>query len=87
MSVDVLFYMCMFICVCIYAYVYMYICMHICMCVYMCMYVYICIYVYIYIYIVATNFTVVLLYPLVPSVYVLLYFGLLVYHDCMFHSI
>ena len=41
--------------------------------------------IYIYKYIVPKNFTVVLLQPLVPSVYVLLYFGLFVYRVCMFH--
>ena len=52
------------------------------------MYIYVCVYIYdIYIYIfVAKNFTVVLLQPLLPSVYVLLYFDLFVYHDCMFYS-
>ena len=43
------------------------------------------IYIYIYIYIVTTNFTMVLCKPLVPRVYVLLYFGLFVYRDCMFY--
>ena len=48
----------------------------------------ICIYTYMYIYIytVVTNFTMVLCKPLVPSVCVLLYFGLFVYRDCMFYS-
>ena len=61
---------------CIYVYVYMYV--YICVCIYA--------YIHIYIYTVATNFTTVLCKPLVPSVYVLLYFGLLVYRDCMFYS-
>ena len=40
-------------------------------------------YIYIYIYIAATNFTVVLLQPLVPSVYVILYFvGLFIVIVC-----
>ena len=60
--------------------------MYVRVCIYS-MYMYICIYIlYVYIYIVATNFTGMLLQPLVPSVYVLLYFGLFVYRDCMFHS-
>ena len=50
-----------------------------CVRVYMYMYIYACVYVYTYIYMV-------LFKPLVPSVYVLLYFGLFVYRDCMFHS-
>ena len=55
---------------------------------YIYVYIYVCVYIYdIYIYIfVAKNFTVVLLQPLLPSVYVLLYFDLFVYHDCMFYS-
>ena len=52
-----------------------------CMCI--CIYAYI--YIYIYIYIVATKFTMMLCKPLVPSVYVLLYFGLFAYRDCMFY--
>ena len=52
----------------------------------MCIYVYVYMHIYIYIYTVATNFTMVLCKPLVPSVYVLLYFGLFVYRDCMFYS-
>ena len=60
----------------IYTYIYIYIYIYI-------LYIYIYI---IYINIVATNFTMVLYKPLVPSVYVLLYFGLFVYRDCMFYS-
>ena len=61
-----------YICVCVYAYIHIYI--------------YIYIYIYLYIYTVATNFTMVLCKPLVHSVYVLLYFDLFLYRDCMFYS-
>ena len=72
--------LCVYECVCVCVYVCVYVCI-----VYVCIYKYIYVYI-IYIYIIATNFTGVLLQQLVPSVYVLLYFGLLVYHNCMFHS-
>ena len=54
--------------------------------IYIYIYKYIHIYIYIYIYIIVMKFTGVLLQPPVPNVYILLYFGLFVYRDCMFHS-
>ena len=72
-------YMYVYICMCIYVYVFMNIY------IYIYIYIYIIyIYIYIYIHTVPTNFTMALCKPLVPSVNVLLYFGLFVYRDCMF---
>ena len=92
--------MCVYICiyVCVYEYIYIYICIYIYIYAYMYICISVCIYIYIYIitlyaflsanvnkYSSATRHLRFSYISILPSVYVLLYFGLFVYRDCMFH--
>ena len=71
-------------CICMYIYTYMYVYISVCVYVSMCVYAYM--YIYTIFFSVETDFTVVLLQPFVPSVYVSLCFCLPADRYCMLHS-